>query len=347
MQASCYAVSATALRTFGLRALIIGSLLVVLSSCNATADSNARNDSVCQSAAKTVAQACELESRSDYLLAKAICNNLVSADARDECLEEASEEEEETGALCREQREARLDLCTSLGETAYDPSDTWQAANFVDPLQIGGAIPANPYLPLIPGSQTYEGEDETITVTVTGETKLINGVTCVTVRDTAAEDGVVTEDTDDWMAQDIFGAVWYCGEISQNFELYEGDNPAEPELVDVEGSWKAFRDGALPGVLMPANPVVGQFYRQEMALGDAEDAAEVLHTSADALLPGDACDDAEIATFVDEQCSADCLVTRDFTPIEPDQNEHKYYAPAIGLIAEVGGDGSCVVLSAE
>ncbi len=34
-------------------------------------------------------------------------------------------------------------------------------------------------------------------------------------------------------------------------------------------------------------------------------------------------------------CAGDCLVTRDFTPLEPGVDEYKYYAPGIGPILEV------------
>ena len=37
-------------------------------------------------------------------------------------------------------------------------------------------------------------------------------------------------------------------------------------------------------------------------------------------------------TFGD--CESGCLVTSDFSPLEPDAVEHKYYIPGIGLILE-------------
>ena len=63
-------------------------------------------------------------------------------------------------------------------------------------------------------------------------------------------------------------------------------------------------------------------YRQEFFLGDAEDMGEVLSVSGSATVPAAA-------------CSGNCLVTKDYTPIEPDAEENKYYAPGIGLILEV------------
>ena len=164
-------------------------------------------------------------------------------------------------------------------------------------------------------------------VTVTDKTKLIEGVTCRVVNDLVMEDGEPIEDTDDWYAQDLEGNVWYCGEIARNFETFEGDDPEEAELVDVEGSWKAGRDGAKPGILFRANPQVGDVYRQEMALGDAEDAAEVVDLAGTAESPVAA-------------CAGDCLVTREFTPIEPDSEELKYYAPGIGMILTTDPDGN-------
>jgi hypothetical protein len=136
------------------------------------------------------------------------------------------------------------------------------------------------------------------------------------------EEGVVVEVTDDWYAQDIDGNVWYCGEISENYEAFDGDLTTGPELVDIDGSWKAGRDGAEPGILLPFAPEPGQVIRQEFAQGDAEDVIEVLAIDATEMAPGGVCDGS-------------CLLTRDFTPLEPDAEENKYYVPGLGLIVEV------------
>jgi hypothetical protein len=144
---------------------------------------------------------------------------------------------------------------------------------------------------------------------------VILGVTTIVVRDVVVDDeGGFVEDTDDWFAQDVAGNVWYFGEIAKNYE--------DGEFVDIEGSWTAGVDGAKPGIVMPASPTVDAVYRQEFALGNAEDAAEVLGTSESATTPGGS-------------CAGTCVLTRDFTPIEPDALEHKYYAPGIGLILEL------------
>ncbi|MFQ5982927.1 MAG: hypothetical protein ACE5KS_06095, partial [Woeseiaceae bacterium] len=181
----------------------------------------------------------------------------------------------------------------------------------------------NPWFALVTGNRwVYEGDGETIEVVVTGDTKLIDGVTCVVVTDTATEDDVVVEATDDWYAQDLDGNVWYCGEISENFEEFDGDETDGPELVDIEGSWKAGRDGSEAGILLPLTPEPGDIFRQEFAQTDAEDAIEIVATSATEAAPGGACD-------------GNCLLTRDFTPLEPGAEENKYYVPGTGLIVEI------------
>ena len=292
-------------------------------------ENEARNNErgVCSSTARAASRACRHEIRDDFWIAVGNCLNSPGAG---ECIGRARVQRSEASELCRDQRAARLELCDRLGEAPYDPE--WSPDNFVDPLDIGAYVDPNPFFPLIPGTTwkyesqflDEEGElvTETISVEVKRETKLIGGVTCIVVNDVVEEEGVVIEDTDDWYAQDLDSNVWYCGEIALNFESFEGDVPEEPELVDIEGSWKGFRDGAKPGIIMQGTPRVGQIYRQEISLGNAEDAAEVISTSGSAMVPFTSCWDS-------------CVVTLEFTAIEPYVSANKYYAPGIGPILEV------------
>jgi hypothetical protein len=298
-------------------------LAVVLASGAATPIASAGNHNgnglYCTATAEAAQTACESEVEDDYWIAIGNCTNVSNSGARKKCLKLAESERDEGAELCVEQFDARSELCGDLGEARYDPA--FDPADFVDPLEIGGAVDPNPYFPLEQGRVSiYEGGGEVITVTVTDKTKLIAGVTCLVVNDVVEEDGSVIEDTDDWYAQDLDENVWYCGEDARDFELQDGEE--EPELVSIEGSWKAFRDHAKPGILMWATPQVGQVYRQEMALGDAEDAAEILDVGASEAVPAAICD-------------GDCVVTMDFTPLEPGVFEYKYYAPGVGLILEV------------
>jgi hypothetical protein len=61
-------------------------------------------------------------------------------------------------------------------------------------------------------------------------------------------------------------------------------------------------------------------YRQEFALAEAEDMGQV-EGFLDSLA-------------VRRETYKDVLQTRDFTPIEPDVLEFKYYAPGVGVVLE-------------
>jgi hypothetical protein len=159
---------------------------------------------------------------------------------------------------------------------------------------------------------TKEGEKQHNEVTVTGDTKTVMGVTCVVVLDRVLVNDVITEETFDWYAQDKQGNVWYFGEDSTSYE--EGEAPS------TEGSWEAGVDGALPGIIMPANPQVGDVYRQEYWKGEAEDMAEVEDVSGTVTVP--------YGTF------DNILTTKEWTPLEPDVREQKQYAPGVGVVVE-------------
>ena len=182
------------------------------------------------------------------------------------------------------------------------------------------AVVDNPYYPLIPGTtfeyrtETDEGV-ETNTVEVTSDTKVILGVTATVVHDQVFLDGELTEDTFDWYAQDTQGTIWYLGE--QSCEVEDG------ECVSTEGSWEAGVDGALPGIIMWADPEAhqGQTYRQEYLPGSAEDVAKVIGTNASVETP--------YGSF------SGCLETMDWSPLESPSREHKFYCPGTGLVMEV------------
>jgi hypothetical protein len=249
------------------------------------------------------------EANDDYFRHVAQCQNLSDPDDKAECLAEAAEERAEALEEVRDRYEARLELCDLLGGDAYDPEI--EPEDFV-------ALIDHPYLPLVPGTQwTLEKhtptEDEVIVITVTEETRMVLGVECTVVRDTVTSGSDFVEDTLDYFAQDEDGNVWYFGELSMEYE--------NGELVSLDGSWEAGVDGAKPGIVMLAAPQAGETYRQEFFLGEAEDAATVLATDANAVVP--------FGAFVD------CVQTDDFSPHSPDSEENKYYAAGIGLVLEI------------
>jgi len=270
----------------------------------------------CTRTAGALLMACQHEVEDDFWVAKAICENISDPAAREKCRQETEVAREEARMLCGQQYDARLKLCQSVGEGPYDPMI--DPAMFVDPAEIGKSVPPNPYFPLLRGrTWIYQKGTETITVTVTDETREILGVTTAVIHDIVEDNGETVEDTKDWYGQDIEGNVWYFGEIVFNYE--------DGEVANVEGSFTAGTDGAKAGIIMKAAPAIEEVYRQEFSVGNAEDAAEVISLTGSASVPAALCD-------------GDCLVTRDFAPIEPGAFSNKYYKPGIGSILEVSSE---------
>lgn len=309
----------------GLLSLIIGGTLL-LSGPGAHAQAIG-----CSAATNAASLACNFAAKDDLFAARAICMDSPDDDLAT-CLDNADSDYRDVLEECSGIHEAQVEVCDLTDDAAHTPefgSDF--AANFVDPLAIGVTVEPNPWFPLVQGNQwTYEGsfeEDgeivtETIVVTVLNETKLIDGITCLVVRDVVEVDGELLEDTDDWFAQDLDGNVWYCGEEVKDYEWFDGDEPPLPELVSDDGSFKAGRDGDKGGVLLPFAPIVGDIFRQELSVGNAEDVIEILATDGD-------------ESAVAAACNALCLLTRDFSPLDPESQENKYYAPGTGLILEI------------
>lgn len=292
-------------------------LTLAVAGPSAYATASPAKERACSKTAAAAHSACLYEGLDDFWIATGKCKNFADPDVRAECFADIKNAPRESREECREQKEARLDLCDDLGQAPYDPP--FEPALFVNPADIGGSVAPNPWLPVIPGKKwVYEGHGETVTVTVTGEIALVSGVPCAVVRDTVEQDGELVEDTLDWFAQDLQGNVWYCGEATAE---YEDGFPAS-----VDGSFKAGVDGAKPGILMKAAPAAGNTYRLEFDLGNAEDAATVLTTTGSATTPG-------------ASCAGTCVVTEDFTPLSPGSSENKYYAPGVGLILEVSDSG--------
>ena len=241
-----------------------------------------RGPRACSNTAQAAFNACGYDNKDNFWIAYGKCiNNESRRDAR-HCIQEARAELRESRLLCRQQKRARLNICQALGEEPYLPE--------IDPNLFlsadAAATTPNPYFPLVPGL---------VRVLQAGEEIL--GVQCRVIRDVVEENGEVIEDTIDWYAQDMFGNVWYFSEISKNFE--------NGELSNLDGSWQTGVEDAQPGIIMKANPEVGDIYRQEFTLGEAEDMGEVISTT----------ETAEMAPAAN--CAETCVVTRDFLPIDP------------------------------
>ncbi len=288
----------------------------------------------CSTTAELLFQACRASSTDDLLVANAKCTNVSLKRERDDCFAAADETQQEDAKTCREQRNWRLDACALVGEGRYDPK--FDAAGFDDPMS---PAKPNPYFPLTVGNQWLfrSGEQET-TVTVLNETKLIDDVHCITVHDRVVTSGDLREDTNDWYAQAKDGNTWYCGEETAVFESFDGDQPRRAELVTIDGSFKAGRAGDKPGIIFQASPKKGQAYLEEFSLANAEDITVILSTSY-AFGRNPELDRFVPQALAERFCSAgDCVVTNNFSLLEPHVFGHKYYARGIGVFLELDPD---------
>jgi len=211
---------------------------------------------------------------------------------------------------------AVMTLAAACGAEAATPAAETYAPT-IDPASFMSTVD-NPLFPLRPGmrweyrSSTADGLETTV-VEVTNTVKTIMGVPCVEVHDTVMLNGQVKEDTLDWYAQHRDGTVWYFGEDTKEYD--------NGKVVSTKGTWTAGVADAKPGVVMPANPQMGNRYRQEYLRGEAEDMAEVLSLTGTATVPA--------GTY------RDLVQTKDTTPLEPNLLEHKYYARGVGIVLTV------------
>ena len=295
-----------------------------------TTSSQSQPNRYCSQTAQTLFSACTSQVTADSLVKKAACGNISDDSQREGCLDELRDTRDEGKDECKDQRDWRLEACDILGEDRYDPDLT--PSLFDDPRHP--AHP-NPYFPLQVGNRwEYLGGGERNTVEIVNETKLIEGVTCLVGRDLVFEDDELHEATDDWFCQAKDGTVWYFGEESKNYDTFEGDDPMRPELTSIGGSFKAGRAEAKPGIIFLASPHVGDVYLEEFSLANAEDVSVILTTTysygqnaeLDQLVP---------RALVERFCKGDCVVTRNFSLLEPGGLERKYYARGIGVILEV------------
>jgi hypothetical protein len=176
----------------------------------------------------------------------------------------------------------------------------------------------NPWYPLLPGTTlvyrgTKDGKAARDVLTVTHATKIIRGVRCTVVHDRLYLGGRLYERTTDWYAQDKQGNVWYFGEATAELDK-------NGRVTSTEGSFQAGRDGAQQGLFMPAQPKVGDAFRQEYYKGHAEDHFQVLSLAATVKVP-----------YI---TSTEALLTKETTPLEAGVIDHKYYVRGIGTVLE-------------
>jgi len=191
----------------------------------------------------------------------------------------------------------------------------------VDPLELTTNID-NQYWPLQVGTYAYMAETEDgceyNKLTIDGGTYTVDGYTVLVVRDQEWESeecdpssATLAEDTLDYYAMDSAKNVWYFGEDTWSID-------EESEECSDEGAWLAGTGGAEAGTVMLGSPTSGDRYRQEYWEEEAEDWGAVLRLNAKISID-----------YLDSEFEA-CLMTREWTPLEPGEVEHKFYCPQDG-----------------
>lgn len=216
--------------------------------------------------------------------------------------------------------------CTNSNQSAVAPTNAPQTVSSEDTYTVEMnpedfvATVDNPYFPRIPGTRyVYEGITidglERVEIEILHETRTVMGIQATIMHDVVYLNGELIEETYDWFAQDRTGNVWYLGEAVDNYE--------DGVLTDHHGAWEAGVDGALPGIVMFANPAnhVGETMRQEYYVGQAEDHANILSATEQITVP--------IGSF------DNVVQTYDYTPLDPEAQEHKFFAAGIGEIRTV------------
>lgn len=188
----------------------------------------------------------------------------------------------------------------------------WRDTFDVDKADLG-PTGGNEFFSLEPGLVlSFESGDETLTITVLNETRVVDGVTTRVIEERETAGGELVEVSRNFFASDsTTNDVYYFGE---EVDIYENG-----VIVNHEGAWLSGQNGARFGLIMPGHAVVGDRYYQEFAPDVALDRAEHVAVDETVMTPA--------GTF------NNCLHVLETTPLE-DGESHKWYAPGVGLIQD-------------
>ena len=173
----------------------------------------------------------------------------------------------------------------------------------------------NKYFTLPVGKKMFfdaESEEgiENIEIHITGETKVIEGVTTLVYLDTVRKNGKIHEITKDYLAQHkTTGDVWYFGEEVDNYD-------EKGNFKDHAGTFIHGKDGAKAGIWMKSEQKINDSYRQEYFKGEAEDIRDTVSTGLTVI--------TKLGSY------KDCVKVYDWTPLDSESKEHKYYCPEVG-----------------
>lgn len=175
-----------------------------------------------------------------------------------------------------------------------------------------------PFFVLEPGYWLeLEGQEKDgfhqLTVTVLGDTEVVDGVTTRVVEERERVDGELEEVSRNFFAlcQET-GSFFYFGESVDNYE--------DGMVVNHGGSWRAGVAGARAGIIMPGAFLLGSRYYQELAPGVAQDRACNAAMGLNLALPA--------GSF------SGCVEVLETSPLEPNSKSKKRYCPGIGLVQD-------------
>ena len=214
--------------------------------------------------------------------------------------------------------ETESSLCTRVD----GPGCVFDHGNFDHPTLID-----NEWLPMTPGTRlVFEGttneEDELlehkVVITVTDLTKVIDGINSVVSWDQDFSEGVLVEAELAFFAQDNDGNVWRMGEHPEEYE----------DGVFVEApTWMAGINGALAGISMLADPIVGTLSYSQGWSADVEffDRGKVNRLGE--------------KTCVALDCFESTLIIEEFDVEEISASQLKYFARGVGnILVDWSGD---------
>lgn len=211
------------------------------------------------------------------------------------------------------------ELCGPGSAIAYDPA-AFQSTPKID----------NKWFPLTPGMQytttgtvtNAEGTTErTVIHSVTGLTKVINGVKTQVLWDQDLADGELVESELAFFAQTESGAVWLFGEYPEEFE--------GGEFIGAPNTFISGISEAEAGIAMRAEPRI-----------DTPSYVQAHAPAVGFLDCGDVIQENE-KVCVPTGCYDDVLVIDEHNPLEPGVgHQRKYYSAGTGLVrvTAVGGD---------
>ena len=198
---------------------------------------------------------------------------------------------------------------------------------FTHPLEINHS-----HLPLASLSRdVFEGKEGGKTIRF--ERKRMPGTKTFTIagkkvealifEDRVFKDGLIEEVAIDYFAQSDDGTVFYLGE---NVDDYENG-----KFKNHDGTWLLGEDTPNPGVMLPANPRVGDKFM-------TEDVSHLIHEN-------------DVVISVSETVTTPAGTFRNCVKVQETladgEVEYKFYAPGVGVVKELPADGELLLISHE